>query len=390
MLRNTDRKRGQFELSIDQIIGEREAQREMIGRIEMEYDINIMQMDADKQVVFEIQKEEVQSMLQLTSCIAAMRRIPSSVGAKRLPCMADIERVGLDCISAASTRTAYRRKGFMRRLMSGALEYQNQMRVPLCLVEAGNTAAAAEFFSHFGFHYIYDRPCYELNSAYISEEMLRRAAEGTCVPLNIPNVTLEMVTQKDMLSLAHFVNAKLCRNYGLFVIRSAAYYECFQQELQRDGGCLFQIMENGIRKGCFAWGGASGIREVIFAEDADRERYFGLRENKRPAVMARITNMSEMLGHISGNGKITIAIRIIDPVIAENDGLFRWYIDGNGSHMERVEQADQMQDSSIRPEVTTTIGEFTAFIFEYIQLKRNVKFDSIYLSGPIWINERYS
>ena len=101
-------------------------------------------MDADKQVVFEIQKEEVQSMLQLTSCIAAMRRIPSSVGANRLPCMADIERVGLDRISAASTRTAYRRKGFMRRLMSGALEYQNQMRVPLCLVEAGNTAAAAE------------------------------------------------------------------------------------------------------------------------------------------------------------------------------------------------------------------------------------------------------
>ena len=62
-------------MSIDQIIGEREAQREMIGRIEMEYDINIMQMDADKQVVFEIQKEEVQSMLQLTSCIAAMRKI---------------------------------------------------------------------------------------------------------------------------------------------------------------------------------------------------------------------------------------------------------------------------------------------------------------------------
>ena len=60
--------------------------------------------------------------------------------------------------------------------------------------------------------------------------------------------------------------------------------------------------------------------------------------DKCPAVMARITNMSEMLGHIAGNGKITIAIRITDPVIAENNGLFRWYIDTNGSHMERIEQ----------------------------------------------------
>ena len=94
--------------------------------------------------------------------------------------------------------------------------------------------------------------------------------------------------------------------------------------------------------------------------------------------MARITNMSEMLGHIAGNGKITIAIRITDPVIAENNGLFRWYIDTNGSHMERIEQSDEGLDSSMRPEVTATIGEFTAFIF-----------DSIYLSGPIWMNDRY-
>ncbi|MDE7183848.1 MAG: hypothetical protein K2O40_05060 [Lachnospiraceae bacterium] len=378
-------------MSIDQIIGEQEVRRAVIGRIETAYNIEILQSDHDNHVVFEIQNDEVQSMLQLTPCIAAMRRNPPITGAGRLPCMADIERVGMDCISAASTREAYRRKGFMRRLISGALEYQNQMRVPLCLVEMGKTAFAADFFRHFGFHYIYDRPRYELNTKRISEEMLRRAAGGESVVLDESNRTLEVVRTKDLLSLAHFVNAKLCRNYGLFVIRSAAYYECFQQELQKDGGDLFQIVKDGVRKGCFAYSGTAmpSIQEVVFEEDADRERYFCVREHKCPAVMARITNMSEMLGHIAGNGKITIAIRITDPVIAENDGLFRWYIDGDGSHMERVEQFDDGQDSSMRPEVTATIGEFTAFIFEYIQLKRNVKFDSIYLSGPIRMNDWY-
>ena len=180
-------------LRIDQIIGEREVRRAVIGRIETAYDIEILQSDHDKRVVFEIQKDEVQSMLQLTPCIAAMRRNPPVTGGGRLPCMADIERVGMDCISAATTQEAYRRKGLMRRLLSGALDYQNQMRVPLCLVEMGKTAFAADFFSHFGFHYIYDRPRYELNTERITVEMLRRAAGGESVVLEEPSVTLEVV-----------------------------------------------------------------------------------------------------------------------------------------------------------------------------------------------------
>lgn len=83
-------------LSIDQIIGEQENRRAVIGRIKTAYDIEILQSDQDNHVVFEIQKEEIQSVLQLTPCIAAMRRNPPVTGAGRLPCMADIERVGMD------------------------------------------------------------------------------------------------------------------------------------------------------------------------------------------------------------------------------------------------------------------------------------------------------
>lgn len=114
-----------------------------------------------------------------------------------------------------------------------------------------------------------------------------------------------------------------------------------------------------------------------------------MKGEKKPAVMARIVNLPEMMRHISGNGKITVAIKLTDPVLENNNGVFLWYIDENGSRMERVEQQNNDMGASARPEVTTTIGEFTAFIFEYIQLKQNAKFDSIYLSGPVWMNERY-
>ncbi len=59
--------------------------------------------------------------------------------------------------------------------------------------------------------------------------------------------------------------------------------------------------------------------------------------------------------------------------------------------MERVEAPDgaMEKEPSMRPEVTTTIGEFTAFIFEYMKLKQSAKFDSIYLAGPVSVNDIY-
>ncbi len=59
--------------------------------------------------------------------------------------------------------------------------------------------------------------------------------------------------------------------------------------------------------------------------------------------------------------------------------------------MERVEEPGTggVDDASMRPEVTVTIGELTAFLFGHIRLKQNAKFDSIYLAGPAWLDDIY-
>ncbi|MDE7476520.1 MAG: sterol carrier protein domain-containing protein [Lachnospiraceae bacterium] len=382
-----------MDLSIDEIINKRESDQEIIDKIKAKYSIDIQCNESDDSIVYTTQNNELQkSTLCIQSGIAAMRRNPPPVGEKRLVSMADIQRVELGVIRERTVSAAECEDDGMQKLMFSALDYQNQIQVPLCLAEADNTEFGSDFFRRFGFHYIYDRPHYELRTEMISKQILERATGGEMVLLVEPNITLQVVGQDDMLSLAHFVNARLCRQYGLFMIRSAAYYECFQRDLRDHGGNLFQIMEGGVRKGYFVYTNElnGSIGEAVFDSVSDRERYLLTKEEKKPSVMARIVNMSELLRHIAGNGKITIAIRIEDPVIAENDGLFIWYIDDNGSRMERVEQANDKQDgdASMRPEVTVTIGEFTAFLFEYIQLKENAKFDSIYLSGPVWMNKR--
>ncbi|MBO5031958.1 MAG: GNAT family N-acetyltransferase [Lachnospiraceae bacterium] len=338
-------------------------------------------------IVFAIKNDTIQSILHLTPYSAAMRRNPPLPGAGRLPCMADVLRVDTNVIHAAATQKAYRNQGYMRKVLTGALEYQRERQIPFCLAEPEN----GEFFEHFGFHYIYDRPQYELNTEIISMQMLKRAADGETVHLNPSNITLTAADKDSLLSLAHFVNANLCRHYGLFNIRSAAYYERFLSELQTYGGNLYQIMENGKRKGYFAYTQEKecSIREAVFENESDIDRYFYTTKGRKPAVMARIVNLPEILKHVAAHGKVTIAIRLKDSVIAENDGLFLWYLDEKGSRMERVEETKQSEETSMRPEVTVTIGEFTAFLFEYIKLKQNMKFDSIYLSGPAWINERY-
>ncbi len=399
-------------MRMEQVVGERETEQQVRGRIETEFDVTVLRdasvqitkklwndifpetpahfwedyygQKMDKSAVFAVMDDEVQSMLHLTPYAAALRRNPMTLHTKRLPSMTDIARVETNLISMAFTKEEYRNSGCMRRLMSGALEYQERMNIPVCFVYTDE----GDFFKHFGFHYIYDRPQYVLNRDEISEKMLEKAAAGEPIPMNGKNIVLKAADNDSLLELAHFVNANLCRRYGFFIIRSAAYYERFRKEVLGTGGDLFLLMENGQIKGYFAFAKGS-VREAVFANPSDRERILLESGDKKPAVMARIINLPEMLRHISGNKKTTIAVRLKDPVLAKNDGDFIWYLDETGSHMERVEQARCGADASVRPEVSATIGEFTAFIFEYITLKQNAKFDNIYLAGPAWMNERY-
>lgn len=346
---------------MEQVIKSELAEQEIRSGIEAWY--GVLTSRCGESIVFEVKPEgadgnKTPAALRLTPCPAALRRNPPLSGANRLPCMADVIRIvphyiGGDAVDLSADCG--------KKLMTAALAYQNRMRVPFALINAGREQAAA--YAQYGFHYIYDKPAYRLR-------------EGTV--FSVPD-------KSGQLALAHFVNAVLCRKYGLFAIRNAVYYERLQERLAARGGKVCVIREDGRLKGCFTYIDADTIGEVVFENEADIGRYFDVDGEKRPATMARIVNLSEMLSHISSKGRVTVAIRLIDSVFAQNDGLFIWYLDERGSRMERVDESKEK--NATRPEITATIGELTAFFFTYIKLKQNLKFDSIYLSGPAWIHE---
>lgn len=365
---------------------------EKAARAGIETEYGVVSARTQEQTAFMVQAEGgaedgAIATLSLTPYSAAMRRNPPLRGADRLPCMADVVRVDTNYISHIATSEAYRGRGYMNRLLSASLEYQNRMQTPFALLNAENGA----LFGRYGFHYIYDEPQYGLNGAVLSREMLERAAGGETVPVNAFDSALSVLDKNGLLTMAHFVNASLCKKYGLFIIRNALYYEKLQKELLENGANIYQITEHGRLRGCFIYQKGNKepelVCEAVFEDDSELERYFCQTQDKKPAVMARIVNLREMLKHISSRGKVTVAVRLTDPVIAENDGLFIWYLDEKGSYMERVKEPEAGATPSMRPEVTATIGELTAFFFGYRALKQNMKFDSIYLSGPARVHE---
>ncbi len=337
---------------------------------------------SDALAFVESDEQQMVSMLHLLPYSTAMRRNPPSPGYNRLPCMADVVRVDTNFISGLISKEAYRNHGNAQRVLKSALEYQNRMKVPFTFM----TAEQEELAREHGFYPIYERELYELKKEQISKEMLQRAHEGEKLELETGHV-LSALDKSELLSLAHFVNANLCRTYGMFHIRSAVYYENLHNEALSKNGDIFMLRKDGKIVGYFVFFDEREeyVKEVIFEKKNELEHFFYCEHEKKPYIMARIVNLSEILKHISSNGKVTVAVRINDPVMPENDGLFIWYLNEMGSYLERVEETDKL--SQYRPELTVSIGELTAFLFEQIELKKSLKFESMYLSGPVWLND---
>ena len=105
---------------MEQVAGERETEQQVRGRIETEFDLTVLRdasaritkklwgdifpetpthllddyygQRADKGAVFAVTGDEVQSVLHLTPCTAALRRNPLALHTKRMTSMADIVR----------------------------------------------------------------------------------------------------------------------------------------------------------------------------------------------------------------------------------------------------------------------------------------------------------
>ena len=333
---------------MEQVIRAEAADYRIRSRIEHKYDV--LTQNEGEEILFQIQEKEPVSALRLKPYSAAIRRIPALPRNNRLLSMADMTRTDTSIITLTGENESYQ-----RRALEAAIAYQDAMGIP-CIFASGEKE---QLLTEYGFGTVLKLPSYRINQELLSDSLLLQARISGSIEF-VPS----------------YIKIAALRRNGLM--------EKMLQELEADGGGIYLIMEYGNLKGYFAVDGKGEVRESIFENDLECERYMIKQSGKEKHVMARVGNLTQLLRYIASKGKVTIALQLTDDVNSANNGYYIWYLDDDGSRIERIAEKDE---EIFRPELNITIGQLITFLLGYDKLKESLKFDSIYVINPVFINE---
>lgn len=182
-------------------------------------------------------------------------------------------------IVAVATRAAYRKKGYMRELLTVALRD---------MYRSGETftylmPAAESIYLPYDF-----RTVYEQERRFYTE-----ADEGQ------KDTVIRALQDEECKELADTANKHLAQHYDVFALRSATYYERMKREYAADGGTLMLYRKEGMITDC---------RPYVPEQDTDR-----------PVIMIRIVDAERMLMSLSLKRLAAVCFRITDPVIEANN-----------------------------------------------------------------------
>lgn len=274
-------------------------------------------------------------------------------------------RIRSSYIVGVATRSDKRHQGHMRDILTELLKDKCQEGMPFLFL----MPASPKIYQPFDFTYIYDQPLWEFREgfslrreAYHPEQMSQRMTPG---------------------EVATWMDQWLSRRYQVYCRRDEAYVKRLLKELLSESGALYQIYDRERMIGFQAfWGNTSQVQRLLYCEDS----YVQERDEPKPAIMARIVNLSEFVKPICLHQKCLsddreFYIQIEDNLIPENNGTFRWILTKEGSI---IEKADCPSTEAIQE--TISISRFASWLFGYEPADAPWKQDIIPLC-PIFIDE---
>ncbi len=248
-----------------------------------------------------------------------------------------------DYIVAVATAPDRRHRGWMRALLTQALEDMHEAGMQFCYLMPVNP----RIYEPFDFVYVFDQPHWKLKDGMPLCLDRYRSGSG------------------DLAEIAAWMNGWLEHRYQVFAKRTERYVKRFFRELESEKGFLERIkMPPGRFVGLrCAWGNEKKEQRMLFCEEdlVERER------EAAPAIMARIVHLKNFLKLIrlqkdSGHQVLRINLTVMDQICKNNQGNFLWIIDKNGSELHKLEtKSSNGGDYS----VSVRIGELTRQMFGY-------------------------
>lgn len=254
-----------------------------------------------------------------------------------------------DYLVGVSTRKDRRHQGFMRRLLQKMMEDMRKEQVPFCFLMPADEA----IYRPFGFTYIYRQPRWKLRGD--RECQLERAAL-------IPWHDTELQRQK-LSEAAAWLNSWLSRQYDLFAVRDEAYLSRLIHEIASENGTLELLYDQRKLVGMVSeWGWHEREQRLLYAE----HEYVEEADIPKPAIMARIISPEAFARavHLRAHEKrqeVNFIIKICDPLIEENDGMWSWKLDHHTSQLKKADSGNE----GVSADFTVTITELTAWLCGY-------------------------
>lgn len=251
----------------------------------------------------------------------------------------------IDYIAGVATAFRQRRKGHMRRLLIRLFKDLYLERMGFCFLVPANP----KLYHSFGFAYICDLP----------ERVLREREMKNLKPLAC------MDRPGGCREAAALAKEVLKKNYEVYVVRDEEYYQSLCREVRSDDGELFLLysQDNGqAPAGILAYYGETGeeLREFLSLPKFQKEA-----QAKAPWAMGRIIHLARFMQVISLKedckvSEMELLLQVRDEYICENDGLFCWRLNREGSSLSRVNP-----EAADCPWLSLGICELTEWLFGY-------------------------
>lgn len=275
-------------------------------------------------------------------------------------------------IVAVATEEAYRKRGYMAKLLRQAAQDMRESGEPFTFLMP---AAEAIYYPH-GFRFIYQQRQQNVTG--------KKSKDFPC--------DIVMAEKKDCGELAEFSNRMLRKNYEVYAERDMHYYERLLQEVKSEGGGILLAKKEGKLLGFFSYGKGEQyeVIEPCFLEEyvddfstalleltkneETEVRVLGSPEEgiRKPVIMAKILHIPNMLGCIETEEEIRLRLDVLDEPTGKSLGTFTLYGKGEVQVAEldpkKKEARLQAADLKDEPE-QISIGDLTSILFGYTCLE---------------------
>lgn len=284
-----------------------------------------------------VKKSKVLTAWKDETMAAMLHRNPYDVVMKDRLCK-------VDYIAGVATHPDCRHQGYMSRLLSRCFTDMYMERMGFCFLVPVDPA----IYTPFDFTYISQLPAASLNEK--GRQLSRRAF---------------LERSDECREVAMFVGRQLEQRYEVYTLRDEDYYRDLGREVRSDKGDLLLLSTRDEREclaGVWAYYGedAANVRELIGLQDYIKES-----GTAKPYAMGRIVHLEQFVSGIclkedSPVSEMELVMEVKDRFIHQNDGVFKWKLNREGSVLIPMERGD-----GLMPQLSIGIKELTSWLFGY-------------------------